>query len=398
MKKIIGVVVLLVAAVAGYFVWLEMRKTESTDDAQIDGQIVAVSPRVSGHVLEVLVADQQEVKKGDVLFRLDPKDYEVAVQKARADLEDAVASLQTFRGDVPLTSSTTSSVLNAAKSGRQDTAVAVTWNERQLGMAQARVATLQANVKVAEANATKASQDLERYRVLVAKDEISKQQYDQAVAASEAAKATVEAARAAVVEAQRGIAVAEMAVEQAKAKLAQADANVETAMTGPQQVAITESRVKAALAKVAQHKAALEQAELNLSYTTIVAPVNGVVGRKSVEPGQNLAAGQQTMALVSLDDVWVTANFKETQLRDIKVGQAVKIEVDATGREYSGKILRFAGASGARFSLLPPENATGNFVKVVQRIPVRIQIDPGQNEDHSLRPGMSVVPAVRIRS
>jgi membrane fusion protein, multidrug efflux system len=398
MKKIIGVAVLLVAAVAGYFVWMEMRKTETTDDAQIDGQIVAISPRVTGHVLEVMVADQQVVKKGDALFRLDPKDYEVAVSKARADLEDAVASLQTFRGDVPLTSATTSSVLNAARSARQDAAVAVSWNDKQLNAAQARVATTQANVKVAEANAMKAAQDLERYKTLVAKDEISKQQYDQAVAAAEAAKAMVEAARAAVVEAQHGISAAEMAVEQAKARVAQADANVETAMTGPQQVAISESRVKAALAKVAERKAALEQAELNLSYTTVVAPVDGVVGRKSVEIGQNVGAGQQLLAIVSLEDIWVIANFKETQLRDMKIGQEVKIEVDATGREYTGRVQRFAGASGARFSLLPPENASGNYVKVVQRIPVRIQLDPGQNQDHSLRPGMSVAPAVRIRS
>jgi membrane fusion protein (multidrug efflux system) len=397
MKKLIGGVVVAVLAVAAYFVWLETRKTETTDDAQIDGRIIAVSPRIAGHVVEVPVEDQQVVNKGDVLVKLDPKDYEVAVAKARADLEDATAQLQTFRGDVPLTSATTSSTLSAAKSARQDAAVAVSWNEQQLSAAKARFASAQANVKVAEANANKVAQDVERYKILVAKDEISKQQFDQAVAASEAARATVEAAKAAVVEAQHGISAAEVAVEQAKARLAQADANVETAMTGPQQVAITESRVKAALAKVAQQRAVLEQAQLNLSYTMVVAPATGVVGRKSVEVGQNVAAGQQMMAIVPLDDIWVTANFKETQLKYMKPGQPVTIEVDATGREYTGKVERFAGASGAKFSLLPPENATGNYVKVVQRIPVRISLDPGQNEDHSLRPGMSVVPAVRIR-
>jgi len=397
MKKLIGLIVLLVAAVGGYFVWLEMQKTETTDDAQIDGRIIAISPRIGGHITEVLVEDEQVVKKGDVLVKLDPKDYEVAVARARADLLDATAQLQTLRGDVPLTGATTDSVLNSAKAGRQDAAVAVSWNEQQKSVAEAKMASAQANVKVAEANATKAAQDVERYRVLVAKDEISKQQYDQSVAASEAAKATVEAAKSMVNEERHAISAAEVAVEQAKARLAQAEANVQTAMTGPQQVAITESRVNGALAKVAQYKASLEQAELNLSYTTITAPVDGVVGRKNVDVGQNTAPGQQMMALVSLDDVWVVANFKETQLREMKIGQPVKIEVDAYRRTYTGKIERFAGASGARFSLLPPENATGNYVKVVQRIPVRIELDPGQNTDHALRPGMSVTPSVRIR-
>ncbi len=397
MKKLIGIVVLLVAAVAGYFVWLEMQKTETTDDAQIDGRIIAISPRIGGHIIEVPVEDQQTVKKGDVLVRLDPKDYEVAVARARADLEDATAQLQTARGDVPLTSTTTSSNLSAVKSARQDSAVTVSFQEQQKSAAEARLASAQANVKVAEANATKAAQDVERYRALVAKDEISKQLFDQAVAASEAAKATVDAVKAAVNEARHGISAAEVGVQQAKARLAQADANVETAMTGPQQVAITESRVKAALAKVAQFKAALEQAELNLSYTTIAAPADGVVGRKSVDVGQNTAPGQQMMAIVSLDDVWVIANFKETQLRKMKLGQRVRIEADSNRREYTGKVERIAGASGARFSLLPPENATGNYVKVVQRIPVRIELDPGQNEDHALRPGMSVTPSVSVR-
>jgi len=332
MKKLIGLIVLLVAAVGGYFVWLEMQKTETTDDAQIDGRIIAISPRIGGHITEVLVEDEQVVKKGDVLVKLDPKDYEVAVARARADLLDATAQLQTLRGDVPLTGATTDSVLNSAKAGRQDAAVAVSWNEQQKSVAEAKMASAQANVKVAEANATKAAQDVERYRVLVAKDEISKQQYDQSVAASEAAKATVEAAKSMVNEERHAISAAEVAVEQAKARLAQAEANVQTAMTGPQQVAITESRVNGALAKVAQYKASLEQAELNLSYTTITAPVDGVVGRKNVDVGQNTAPGQQMMALVSLDDVWVVANFKETQLREMKIGQPVKIEVDAYRR------------------------------------------------------------------
>jgi membrane fusion protein, multidrug efflux system len=396
-KKIIGAVVLLVVGVCGYFVWVEMQKSESTDDAEIDGRIIAISPRVGGHVIQVNVEDEQFVKAGDVLVKLDPRDFEVAVAKARADLDDELAGLQSSRTDVPRTTTTTSSTLSGAQSVRQDATAGVSYAQKAMSVAQARLASAQANVRVAEANANKASQDVARYMTLVAKDEISKQQYDQAVSAAEAAKATVEAQISAVVEAQQSVAAAEVAVEQARAKVSQADATVESAMTGPQQIAITEAKVKGGQAKVAQRQAELDQAQLNLQYTTIAAPVSGVVGKKNVDLGQNVAPGQQMMAIVPLDDIWVTANFKETQLRAMKPGQPVKISVDATGRDYTGKVARIAGASGAKFSLLPPENATGNYVKVVQRIPVRIEFDPGQNQDHMLRPGMSVTPAVRIK-
>ena len=397
MKKIIGLIVFVVAVAGGYFIWQEMQKTESTDDAEIDGNVVAISSRVAGHVSAVLVEDEQMVKKGDVLVKLDPKDFEIAVERARADLNNELANLQTSRNDVPLTTATTSSTLNGARSTRQDAAEAINYAEQQQSVSQARLSLAQANVKVAEANATKAGQDVERYKTLVAKDEISKQQYDQAAAASEAAKATVEAQKAAVVEAQHGVSAAAVAVQQARAKLGHADAEVETAMTGPQQVTITKSQVAVAQAKVAQRQADLDQALLNLQYTTIAAPVDGIIGKKNINPGQNVAVGQQMMAIVPLDDLWVTANFKETQLKGMRIGQKVKLSVDAYGRDYNGTVESIAGASGAKFSLLPPENATGNYVKVVQRIPVRIAFDPGQNSDRLLRPGMSVVPAVRVR-
>jgi membrane fusion protein (multidrug efflux system) len=396
-KKIFGLIVLLAIAGGGYYYWTQLQKVESTDDAQIDGHIISVSPRITGHVLEVLVEDEQVVKKGDVLVKLDPKDYEVAVAKAQADLQDAMASLESSRTDVPLTSMTTSSTLTGAKSARQDAAAAVSYAQRNLAVAQARITTAQANVKVAEANALRTEQDVNRYKGLVAKDEISRQQYDQAESTLAAAKATIEAQKAAVIEAQQSVTAAEVAVEQAKAKLAQADSNVEAAMTGPQQISITKSRAEAAAAKVAQQRAALEQAQLNLSYITVTAPADGVIGKTGVNPGQNVEAGQEMMALVPLDDLWITANFKENQLRNLKSGQKVTITVDANGRDYKGHVERIAGASGARMSLLPPENATGNYVKVVQRIPVRISLDPGQNQDHALRPGMSVTPTVDIR-
>jgi len=397
MKKIIGLIVFVILVGAGYYVWQEMQKTESTDDAEIDGNVIAISSRVAGHVSEVLVQDDQPVKPGDVLVKLDPKDFEIAVERAKADLNNELAGLQTSRSDVPLTAATTNSELNGAKSNRQDAAEAITWAEQQRNVAQARVTLAQANVKVAEANATKAAQDVARYQTLVAKDEISKQQYDQAVAASEAANATGEAKKAAVVEAQHGISAADVAIAQARAKLGHAEAEVQNAMTGPQQVTITQSKVLVAQAKVAQRQADLDQALLNLQYTTIVAPVAGVIGKKNINVGQNVAPGQQMMAIVPLDNLWVTANFKETQLKMMRPGQKVKLSVDAYGRDYTGTVERIAGASGAKFSLLPPENATGNFVKVVQRIPVRIDFDPGQDPDHILRPGMSVVPSVRVK-
>jgi membrane fusion protein (multidrug efflux system) len=235
-----------------------------------------------------------------------------------------------------------------------------------------------------------------RYKLLVDKEEISRQQYDTAVSVADAAKATIDARTAAIAESEQNVRAAQSAVEEASARILQADASVEQASTAPQQIAVTETRAKSAQAQVAQRKALLDQAKLNLSYCTIVAPVTGIVGKKTVEVGQNISPGQQLMAVVPLDDIWVTANFKETQLRRMKPGQVVKFSVDAYSREYTGKLEGVGGASGSRFSLLPPENATGNYVKVVQRIPVRIDIDPGQNDDHRLRPGMSVDPNVYV--
>ena len=395
--KIIGIIILLVLICGGYMFWLHLAKFESTDDAQIDGQYYPVSSRVTGHVEAVKVEDEQQVKAGDVLAVLDPKDYEVAVAKARADLADAVAAFQSSQTDIPITSINTKSTLTTANSSRLDASAGVSGAERQLAAARARQASAQANVRVAQANLTKAEQDVERYKQLVAKDEISRQQYDQAVAARDAAKATLDAQNAIANESGQNISVAEKNVEQAQTRVEQANAQIQAALTGPDQVKVTQAKAQSAAAKVDQQRALLDQAELNLKYTTIVAPVDGVVGKKNISEGQNVAAGQEMMAVVPLDGLWVTANFKETQLEKMRVGQTVKIKVDAYDREYTGKILRIAGASGARFSLLPPENATGNYVKVVQRIPVRISLDPGQDNDHLLRQGMSVTPTVQLQ-
>lgn len=400
-KAIVRAVVLLIAlaavAAGSFYAWKYFSAYESTDDAEVDGHINAISARISGYVLEVPVEDEQYVKAGDVLARIDSKDFNVALANARADLAAAEAAFLSSRSDVPITSSTTSSQLKNARSGRAGTEAALLGAQRQSSAAQARLDTAEAQLREAQAAYKNDVDDVARYKLLIAKDEISQQRYDTAVSISDAARATVEARRAAVVEAEQNVSVTQAAIDQANARIVQADASIESALTAPQQVAVSRARAKSAEALVAQRRGLVEQAQLNLSYCTIVAPVSGIVGKKTVEPGANVSPGQQLMAVVPLDDIWITADFKETQLRLMKPGDRVLFSVDAYGREYRGKITGIGGASGSRLSLLPPENATGNFVKVVQRLPVRIDIDPQQNSDHRLRPGMSVEPKVYVR-
>jgi membrane fusion protein (multidrug efflux system) len=391
------VVVVVVLAGAGYYLWQYLNTYETTDDAQIDGHINAISGRITGNVIAVLAEDEQFVKAGDILVKIDPRDYEVALAKAEADLHDAEAALESSRIDIPITHTNTASQLKTATSSRADAAAFVVGAQRQLNAARDRLESAQALVRDQEATVKKTGDDVARYKLLVDKNEIPRQQYDTAVAVADGAKATLDARNAAVREAEQNIAAAQSAVDQANQRIPQADASIESARTAPQQVAVSESRAKSALAQVAQKKALLDQAKLNVGYCTIVAPVTGIVGKKTVELGENVSPGEQLMAVVPLDDIWVTANFKETQLNHMNPGQRVRFSVDAYGKEYSGKIVAVGGASGSRFSLLPPENATGNYVKVVQRIPVRINLDPGQNDDHRLRPGMSVDPKVYVR-
>ena len=393
----IAAVLLVVVGVAGYFLWRYLNAYETTDDAQIDGHINSVSGRITGNVIDVRAEDEQFVKAGDILVQLDPRDYQVALAKAQADLGDAEAALESSRIDVPITTTNTASQLKTATSSRADAAAFVLGAQRQLTAARARLESAQAQVREAEANDQKASDDVTRYKLLVDKNEIPRQEYDTAVSAAAAAQAALDARRASVREADDNIAVAQSAVDQANQRITQADASIESAQTAPRQVAVSEARAKSALAQVAQKQALVDQAKLNLSYCTILAPATGIVGKKTVELGQNISPGEQLMAVVPLDDLWVTANFKETQLSRMKPGQHVRISVDANGRTYTGTVVAVGGASGSRFSVLPPENATGNYVKVVQRIPVRINLDAGQNDDHRLRPGMSVDPKVYVQ-
>jgi membrane fusion protein (multidrug efflux system) len=314
--------VLLTAAalVGGDRWWQYVSSYESTDDAQIDGHLNPVSSRINGTVSGVYVNDTQYVKAGQLIVELDPRDYEVAVDKARAELQQARA---------------------------------------QVELAKASYESASARLKASQATDLKAQRDVRRYQELFQRRVISREQYEEQIRVAEVDAATVAADRAAAESAKEDISSRQAAVQSAKAALA--------------------------------------QAMLNLSYTKIYAPVSGVVGKKTVEIGHRVEPGQQLLAIVQLDDVWVTANFKETQIRKMRVGQPATIYVDALGQEFKGYVEGLPGASGEKYSLLPPENATGNYVKVVQRLPVRIRFDKGQNTDHRLRPGMSVEPTVWLR-
>ena len=380
---IVVVVVVLVLVATG--LWWRSTFTENTDDAQVNGHLIQVSSRISGQILKVDVEENQVVKAGDTIAELDPRDYQVAVENAEAALASAQANAAAANVNVPITAVNTGSNLSSADANVSGSQAGVEQAQRQLESAHARV-------QQAQANSTKAQADLERYKPLVEKDVISKQQFDGAVAAADAA-------RAALVDAAAGEQAAGDGVRVAREREAQAQAGLKFAQTGSQQVAAQSARARQALAQVAQAQAQLDMATLNLSYTRIVAPMAGIITRKSVEINQNVAAGQNLLTLVSLEGLWVTANFKETQLRHMSAGQPVDIEVDATGKSYHGKVTQIGGATGSVLSLFPPENATGNYVKVVQRVPVRVDFTDLASEDpsHLLRPGLSVEPKVRVK-
>jgi membrane fusion protein (multidrug efflux system) len=368
---------------------------ESTDDAQVNGHIMPLSARINGYVLDVPVIEGQLVHAGDVLVTIDPKDYQIAVEQAQATFADARASATSSRFNVPITTVTTKSNLDSA-------GTAVVNAEAGFQAAQQNFESAKAVLQQAEANAAKSDADLVRYEQLVAKEDISHQQYDQAVAAAKANRSGVVSAGASVL-------AAEQAVHQAKGKLSQTRADLRSAETAPQQVSMTRSKAAAADAQARERKAQLDQAELNLSYTVVRSPVTGIIGKKTVEVGQNVGIGQELVEVVPLDDVWVTANFKETQLAHMRPGQAVEIKVDAYGRTWKAHVTNMGAGAGSVFSLLPPENATGNYVKVVQRVPVRIDFDRTSdrsfernlgsdfNAEGLLKPGLSVEPEVKVR-
>ena len=380
---VIAVVVLLV--LLGLELWWRSTFSEDTDDAQVNGHLIQVSARISGQVVEVDVEENQLVKQGQVIAKLDQGDYKVAVENAQAALDSAQAFAQAVGVNVPITEANTGSNLTAANADVSGAHASVQQAQKQQAAADARVAQ-------AIANNNKAQADLKRYTPLVEKDVISKLQYDAAVAAAQSTAAALADAEAGDEGARDGIRVA---TEREK----QAQASQKYALTGPQQVAVLSARYKQAQAQVEQAQAALDQAKLNLGYTYIVAPEDGIITRKSVEVEQNVSPGQNLLTLVSLEGLWITANFKETQLRHMVAGQKVAVHVDSTGKDYSGQVTQIGGATGSVLSLFPPENATGNYVKVVQRVPVRIDFTNLASEDphHELRPGLSVEPKVRVK-
>jgi membrane fusion protein (multidrug efflux system) len=380
---IVAVVVLVVLIAVG--VWWRSTYSEDTDDAQVAGHLIQVSARIAGQVIKVDVDENQLVNRGDEIAQLDPKDFEVAVENAQAALDSAKAAAAVANVTVPITSINTGSNLSSAGADVAGASAAVSQSQQQLQSAHARV-------QQAQANNIKAQADLDRYKPLVEKDVISKLQFDAAVASADSSKAALADAQASEQAAQDGVRVA-------REKMAQSEAQFKYAQTGPQQVAVQNARAKQAEAQVEQAQAQLDQAKLNLSYTRIIAPAAGIITRKSVEINQNVSTGQNLLTLVSLEDLWITANFKETQLRHMHNGQEVLIHVDSTGKDYHAKVTMIGGATGSVLSLFPPENATGNYVKVVQRVPVRLDFTNLAKEDpnHELRPGLSVEPKVSVK-
>lgn len=395
-RVILVVVAAIVVGIGAW--WWSSRGHESTDDAQVDAHLTQIASRVGGTVLKVAVSDNQVVEVGTVLVEIDPRDYQVAVDRAKAELADAEAAAIAAQSGVPITSTATESGVSSAQSALDQVRIAIETSAKEVEVAKARLTAAQSRLRESEANATRSRRDVERLKGLLAKDEVSQQQYDAAVAAADAQAAAVDTAKAQIAEAEAGVRMSESRQAQAKAGETSARAGLRNAQTGPEQVTAMRARAASAQARVEQVKATLAQAELNLQYTVIKAPVRGVVSKKGVNPGQVIQGGQPLMSLVQTDEVWITANFKETQLNDMRPGQRVSVSVDAyDGKVFQGKVDSIAAATGARFSLLPPENATGNFVKVVQRVPVKIALEGGQDPEHVLRPGMSVTPTVYTR-
>jgi len=410
-RKVLAAVLVALALLAAFWYWRDSRRHESTDNAFIDGDIMQIASRVPGQVAKVHVRDNQRVKRGDLLVELDPSDYEARLAEARARLKE-VASRQTGAArNLRLTTAVTGAVVDQAESSLAAARAQLTVLRARLNQDEANIRAAEANVLQAEArrNAAQAEMkraalDAERYRALYKKDEVSKQALDRAEMEAAATAANCDAASQAALAAaeQCTLAIAAKAAteasrSQAEALVRQSEGRLREARSGPDQVGIRRADVNASNAQREQLEAVVQQAELNLSYTRVYAPDDGYITKKSVEPGNYVQVGQALMAVVS-ERLWVTANFKETQLKNMRPGQAVTIRIDAyPQRKFRGKVDSIQSGSGARFSLMPPENATGNYVKVVQRIPVKILFDEVLPPEYRIGPGMSVVPEVEIR-
>jgi membrane fusion protein (multidrug efflux system) len=388
-RLLVAGVVVVLAAIIGLYMYFHNRET--TDDAQVDGHITPMASKVYGRVAQVLVDDNQAVKAGQVLVKIDPRDYQAALDQAKASLMLAESEARSAGVDVPRTRENVASGNSSADAQFVGAEADVARAQATYEQAQtADLAWARDNVDKSRANAELARADLARYLPLMEKGEISKQQYDAAKANADASASALKADQEKLAQAQRNVEVTKAQLDAAKARVEQARAGVAAAHADVKQVSMRAADAQAKLAKVEQARALLDAAQLNLSYTEITAPVDGVATHKQVENGQIVQAGQGLLVVVPLQNVWVTANFKETQLKNMRAGQKVEVKVDTYGKTFTGHVDSIAGATGSVLSLLPPENATGNYVKVVQRIPVKIVLDPIPAEKAILRPGMNV--------
>lgn len=384
-RNLLLFVLLAVLIVTALCYWLYARHYESTDDAQVDGHFAQLSTRITGTVTYVnpMVENDRYVTVGMLLLELDPRDYQADLEHAKATLETKEAAVNAAKLQVPITQASAFSQLHLSEAAREQAVASVAAAEADLTAARARV-------QQDEAVAGRAERDRVRYAALVDRREISRSFYDARMTDAAAAAQTLASDVAAVQAAQQRIA-------EAKSLIAEREAQIASARTAPQQYSDAVAQESSAQGQLDQARADVHTATLNLSYTKIYAPVSGVIGHKTVELGHRIQPGQSLLIVVPLDDTWITANFKETQLRHMRPGQPVTIHVDTFGRDYKGTVEDMAGASGPLFSLFPPENASGNYVKIVQRFPIRIRIDKGEDPSHDLRPGMSAEATVKVR-
>jgi membrane fusion protein (multidrug efflux system) len=393
--RIVVVVVLLALSGGGFWIWRHLAASETTDDAQVDGHVYAVSARVGGTLVAVNVQENQVVEAGEVLVQIDDRDFKNAMSKAQADLRVAQAGHEEARAGMPLTSSETQGKIARAQAALVQAQTGVEAAKRDSEVAEARFNLATARLAEVQTTSEKAGKDLDRMKTLIDKDEVSRQLYDDAVTANAAAKASVESSRANIAEAKSNMSSAQARVTQARSAVGVAESDLMAAQSAPDEVALTQAKVNTASARVTQAGAAIEQVKTNIEYAVVRAPVAGIVTRKNVETGQVVQAGQALLAIVPLQEVWVTANFKETQLKDIRIGQQAEVRIDAyDGIAIKAHVDSISAATGAKFSLLPAENASGNYVKVVQRIPVKLVFDGTSDNAHVLRPGMSATVKV----
>jgi membrane fusion protein (multidrug efflux system) len=391
------VLVAATAAIAGVVWFLNLDKV-TTSDAQVDAHLTAVSPKISGYVENLSVDDNTPVKGGDILVRIDPRDYRALVDQAVAVLDLATAQAESARLNVGLTRDTTQHETSSAADQQDSDGATLARSQAQFEQA-ATAALLQAkaNVEARRATNERAQSDLSRYTPLLATQDVSKFQYDAVEAAARVAKSELDAADQQLAAAQQSVDIAKAAADSAKAQLFRSQEILGATRAREQQVPISEVAYKSATANVAHARAALETAKLNLSYCKIVAPISGQITHKTVQVGDYVSPGQLLFTIVPLDQVFVTANFKETQMEHVHPGQRAVIHVDTYDQDFEGTVESIAGASGSVQALLPPQNATGNFVKVVQRIPVKILVKPGAAERDALRPGMNVEATIYTR-